>query len=500
MGNTFRQIAAIWKKLGPNQKVTLLLLAVGIVAGVVTLAVVARRPSYELLYADLEEKDMAQVVAFLKESKVPYRILQGGRAVMVPEGSKYDLRLAVSSKGILTGGRVGLELWDAPGWGASPMAEQMMRRRSLQGELARTIMHLEPVSWADVQIAQPEPSFFAEDEKPVTAAITVRLHPGRTLSPAQIAGICRLVASSVEGLQPDNVTIIDDQGNLLSTPRTDPVNALASDLQQLQRQYEDYLAAKAQTLLDRALGPGRSVVRVNAVLDMDRISETRETYDANGRVALTERIASKSIQGEAGAGGAQSDETTEATYTVPKTIRTIQNVPGGVKQIHVAVLLDPTFRDAEGKEQQLTQEQIDNLGQVVRRAVGVDESRGRGDTFQLATMSFREPTRSDLDSKAEKEQKNQYILTIVKRASSLLAVAVFVVFAALALRRISRTIRSAGASTTSPTFPLDLAGMPGGNGLNQLRNHVREVMARDPVAAAQLLRRWLNEEEGARRG
>jgi len=503
MGNSLKQLAAIWKKLGFNQKLTLLFLATAIAAAIVALVVVARRPAYELLYSDLEEKDMAQVVAFLKDSKVPYRVIQGGRAVMVPEGTKYDLRLSMSSKGIVSGGRVGLELWEGPGWGASPLAEQMMRRRSIQGELARTIMHLEQVAWADVQIAQPEPSFFAEDEKPVTAAITLKLRPGRKLTQVQIAGICRLVAGSVEGLQPDQVTIIDERGNLLSSPRGDAVHAMASDLQQLQRQYEEYLAGKAQALLDRALGPGRSVVKVSAVLDMERISETRESYDVENRFALTERITSKSVKGDPGGGGTQSDETTEMTYDVPKTLRTVQNVPGGVKQVHVAVVIDPSSVDAEGNEQKLTQAQIDELGQVVKRAVGLDESSGRGDTFQLATMDFREPPKADLDVTAEKQRKRQYILTLVKHASSVLAVVIFIAFAAMALRRISRTIRAAGAGGAAggtPALPLDLAGLPGGNGLSRLRHHVRDVMAKDPVAAAQLLRRWLNEQETAGKG
>ena len=160
----------------------------------------ARQPSYELLYSDLEEKDMAQVVGYLKDSKVPYQIAAGGKALMVPEGQKYDLRIALANKGLMTGNRVGLELWEAPGWGTSPLAEQMMKRRAIQGELARTIMHIEQIAWADVQIAQSEPSLFAEDQRQTTAAITLKLRPGQSLNAVQVGGIARLVAASVEGL------------------------------------------------------------------------------------------------------------------------------------------------------------------------------------------------------------------------------------------------------------------------------------------------------------
>jgi len=494
MEKTFAQLLAVWKKLGINQKVTILLMMGAAVAGLAGVVYVSRRPSYELLYADLEEKEMAQVVDFLKESKVPFRVAAGGRAIMVPEGSKYDLRLSLANKGIATNGHVGLELWESPGWGASPLAERMMKRRALQGELARTIMHIEQVAWADVQIAQPEPSLFVEDRKPVTAAITLKLKPGRTLRPDQVAGICRLVAGSVEGLEPDNVTVIDEQGNLLSRPRSDAVSAAASDLQEYQRNYEEYLAAKAQALLDRALGPGRSVVRVSAILDMDRISETRETYDAESRVPLTEKIVSKSTTGQT-TSSSQSEEVTETTYQVPKTVRTVQNAPGSVKQLHVALAIDPTFTGEDGQEKTLSQDELDKLATLVKRAVGLDETRQ--DTFQMTALPFIRPPRPDTGAALEKDRNREYVLQIVKYASSALGVLIFVGFAALALRRISRAMRSAPAAPagTAYNIGLDLTGLEGGNGQAELRHRVREVMARDPVTAARVIQRWLAEQE-----
>ncbi len=271
MGSVFKQVVAIWSKLGINQKVSLLLVGLGVIAGGVALICVARQPSYELLYSDLEEKDMAQAVSYLKDAKVPYQISGGGKALMVPEGQKYDLRIALANKGLMTGNRVGLELWDAPGWGTSPLAEQMMKRRAIQGELARTIMHIEQIAWADVQIAQAEPSLFAEDQRQTTAAITLKLHPGQSLNAIQVGGIARLVSASVEGLDLKNVTIIDEQGNLLSSPHSNADSAEASDLQAFRRNCEEQLAQKAQVMLDRALGAGKSVVKISAIVDMDRV-------------------------------------------------------------------------------------------------------------------------------------------------------------------------------------------------------------------------------------
>ncbi len=191
MGSLIKQVAAIWNKLGINQKVSLLLVGLGVIAGGVVLVCVARQPSYELLYSDLEEKDMAQVVGYLKDSKVPYQITAGGKALMVPEGQKYDLRIALANKGLMTGNRVGLELWEGPGWGTSPLAEQMMKRRAIQGELARTIMHIEQIAWADVQIAQseatplrrgPAPDHRGDHLEAASGRVAQR-HPGRRHRP-----------------------------------------------------------------------------------------------------------------------------------------------------------------------------------------------------------------------------------------------------------------------------------------------------------------------------
>ncbi len=500
MGSIAKQFINIWKKLGVNQKLTVILLGTGMIAGMTVLGFISQRPSYELLYADLEEKEMAEVVAFLKDSKVPYRVVHGGRAVMVPEGSKYDLRLSMAGQDIATDGRVGLELWESPGWGASPLAERMMKRRAIQGELARTISHLENVAWADVQIAQPEETLFAEEQQPVTAAITLKLEMDHRLRPAQVAAVCRLVAGSVEGLSAENVTVIDDQGNLLTAPHGDDATAIAADAQAYRKNYEEYLARKAQTLLDRALGAGRGVVEVSAVLDMDRISETREEYDAENRVAVTEKLVSSSSEGgQSGAG--ESSETVETAYQVPRSVRTIESVPGAVKRLHVAVMLDPTTEGgAEGETETMSQQQIEELSLALQHAVGLDQQT-RQDTFQLTAMEFHQPDTPTPEEPIETAKDNA-VLEIVKQASPVAAVLIFVVFASIVLKRLGRaSAPEAEKGADEQMFPigmnLDLDGDIGGNGQGQtkLRNRVKEAMAKDPAAAARLLQQWLSEED-----
>lgn len=502
MGSLVKQVLAIWSKLGINQKVTLLLVALGVLAGGVALICLARQPSYELLYSDLEEKDMAQVVGFLKDSKVPYQIAAGGKALMVPEGQKYDLRIALANKGLMTGGRVGLELWEAPGWGTSPLAEQMIKRRAIQGELARTIMHIEQIAWADVQVAQSEPSLFAEDQRQTTAAITLKLRPGQSLSAVQVGGIARLVSAGVEGLDLKNVTIIDEQGNLLSSPHNSAESAEASDLQAFRRNCEDQLAQKAQVMLDRALGPGKSVVKVSATVDMDRVTETKEQIDAASRVPRTEKTTSKTstAPGEgAAAAGATAEETNETNYEMPKTVRTTQMATGTIKHLDVAVIIDPSTTDKDGKEAVLTAPQLEDLGMLVKRAVGFEESgAARKDTFQLTAMAFHKEPKVDEAAGAAQEKGSAKILQIARQAVPALAALIFVVFAGLSLRKILRAVPKPGSAAPEAGREgfgaTDLfGGEIGADGHAQLRNRVKDVMAKDPEAAARLLQRWISE-------
>jgi flagellar M-ring protein FliF len=502
MGSLFKQVMAIWSKLGVNQKATLLIVALGAIAGVVVLVCLARQPSYELLYADLEEKDMAQVVSFLKESKVPYQIAAGGKALMVPEGQKYDLRIALANKGVMTGSRVGLELWESPGWGTSPLAEQMIKRRAIQGELARTIMHIEQVAWADVQIAESEPSLFTEDQRQTTAAITLKLRPGQSLSPVQVGGIARLVAASVEGLDLKNVTIIDEEGNLLSSPHNSAESEEASDLQAFRRTCEDQLAQKAQVMLDRALGPGKSVVKVSATVDMDRVTETKEQVDAANRVARTEKTTSKTSttpgEGAAATAGATSEETNETNYEMPKTVRTTQMATGTIKHLDVAVIIDPSTTDKDGKETVLTAQQLEDLGLLVKAAVGFEEAGAtRKDTFKLTAMTFHKEPKAD-EAGAAQERASAKIVQVAKQAVPALAALIFVLFAGLSLRKVLRAVPK--PATAAPEAgreglgALDLFGADlGADGHTQLRNRVKDAMAKDPEAAARLLQRWIGE-------
>jgi len=506
MGQILQQFHAIWKKLGVNQKATILMMLVGLAAGIGALVHVSRQPSFEMLYSDLDDADLANVVSYLKDSNIPYRVTNNGRTVMVAEGQKYDARIQLASKGLLTGGRGGLDIIETNGWTTSPMAEQMLKRRAIQGELARTVTAIEQIAWADVQIAQPVQSPFAEDQKPATAAITVRTRAGAALRPGQVAAISSLVAGSVEGLEPNNVSVIDaTTGKLLSSPRTDSTGAEASDRDNFRQAIEERLAAKAQALLTTALGPGRSVVKVSAVVDMNRVTETVEDYFPDRKVATMEKTLSRSSSGGAGDGsGTQAEEETTSNYQVPKTVRSTQTAPGTIKRLDVAVVVDPTYTDADGKEATLDDAAIAELEELVKRAVGLDD-KDRGDTIKMHAMAFNKPSAPAVETTGEDAGKKQYYLQIAKYGSSVATVVLFALFVTVAMKRTARATRTApGAEGGQPTLagPSMMAIGPGlnGNGHAKVRNRVKDIISGNPTTAARLLQRWMNEDDSTQKG
>ena len=510
MGNILQQFAAIWNKLGINQRVTIIMMMVGLVAGVTGLVVISQRPSYELLYADLDDKDVAKLVGFFKESNVPFRVTNGGRSVMVAEGAKYDVKAQLAAKNITPqSSHEGLELIASNGWASTPSQEQIIQRRAMQGELSRVIMHMQPIEWADVQIAQGEKGSFVEDDVDSTAAITVRLKPGRSLRPIQIVGIQELVAGSVQGLKSENVTLIDDGGNLLSTAERNTANARAGSVQSYRAAVEQELVGKAQSLLDRALGAGRAEVRVTADVDMNVRSEVRESFDLNGRFATQEEITTSTSTSTSAAGTptSTSEEKSNAQYQTPKVITNLETAPGTIKKIDVAVILDPYYADAEGKEQQLTQQELDDLSKLVQAAVGYASERK--DTFQLTTMRFMRVAAPAAESKpGHSREGREYWLKMARNGSPLLAVGLFVAFGFFALRKISKAPRIVDEDALYMSVPSssdsDGDGR-GGEGLAPsgvslaaqagVSNRVREIIGNDPVTAARLLQSWLEEEK-----
>ncbi len=468
------QLAAFWQRLSGAQRaafVSVLLLAGGATTLVVNFA---SQPEWATLYANLAPEDASRIADELSSAQVPYQLAQAGSAIQVPVERVYDMRLELASKGLPSSGPVGLEVFEDEGLGMTPFQQRIRLRRALEGELSRTISRLAPIAWARVHVNLPDRSVFRRDQKEASAAVVVNLKAGRTLDAGEAAGIAQLVAGSVEGLEPRQVTILDAQGRVLARPHGDDGDALAAEATEVRRGIERELAARAQTLLDAAVGPGRSVVTVSALIDTRRVEEKSQRVNPEESVLVSEQRSEETrsesqpqaegIPGTPSAvppgqpGGAPGQPRSSETITretnnfdVSRSESRTQIPLGALQRLSVAVLVDGTYEAqppaAEGEQappplyKERAPEELARLSEIVKKAVGFDDKRG--DAIEVQNLPFRSP----LDGLSLEEppfwQNPDLLLLLPSLARGLVLVAGLVLLVFLVIRPTLRVLASA---------------------------------------------------------
>src|SRR3954468_12337118 len=304
---------AQWLETMPvRTKVALAVGVVGILAATIVLAWWTLRTEYAVLFSRLTEPDAAGIVAELKKQKVDYQLDDGGTTIRVPAQKVHDIRLALMSSGTPIAGGVGFEIFDRQGLGATEQSQRVSYQRALQGELARTIGALDGVLQARVHLVLPESTLFRRDRQDARASVTLKLEPGLALQNAQIFGIQRLVAAAVPGLDIGRVVVTDQHGITLSAADALTVGGATGEGRlSMKRDVEEYVTRKIVALLDRAYGPGRAIVSVDATLNFDEVRRTvQDLLPSNGTNVRRRR------QTTAGTGGVDPG-TTFATDAAP---------------------------------------------------------------------------------------------------------------------------------------------------------------------------------------
>lgn len=323
------RIRALWE--GPNRN--LAVGAISIVAFALVLLgalYVFNRPQYEPLFSNLSASDAANVTQHLKDDKVPYQLSADGKTVFVPSQNISDERVAIAGANLIKGGSTGYELFDRTNFGMTEFEEKIDKTRAIEGELERTISGLDPVEGARVQIAAPDQTLYTTTQNPTTASVAVTTKPGMQLSPEQVQGITMLVSHAVEGLKPENVTIVNQDGQVLLPPQgadsnqPDPLNLTQEQLAAKQR-YEATVQSSVQSMLDQTLGPRRAVARVSTKMNFDANSTETKTYAPQGTVLSTQskRESYNGQQAAARAAGVPGTTTNIPTYQGQ------QQTPGG---------------------------------------------------------------------------------------------------------------------------------------------------------------------------
>lgn len=467
MSNILDQAKQLWQRLQLVQKLAIIgavLAAIGIVVAVI---ISSSSQPMQVLFSDLDPKDAAAIVEKLKEQNIPYELGDGGTTVRVPQSQVYELRLALAREGLPAGSTVGYEIFDRTNLGMSDFVQKLNHKRALEGELQKTIASFDEVQKVRVMIVLPEKALFEKDQKKPTASVLLHLKSGRSLSKLNIEGIQNLVASSVEGLSPADVTVVDQHGQILSqAPReTSTLAGLTATQYEQQQKVESYLTSRVQSLLDGVLGPGNSVVRVSAELDFTQREQTRENYDPDGQVIRSEERIAEARRSQDSldypAVNSESNATKVRTnYEISHTVERIVGGVGTIKRISASVLVNGITKVVEQDGKKVvqytprSQEELQKLTQIVRNAIGYDPERN--DQVSVVNLPF------DTTMMEEPEQEPTFVLPKGNIAIGITAL-IALLLALWALRRLVMVppLRRRIEEILVPTAQLQLAPTPG---------------------------------------
>ncbi|WP_158784433.1 flagellar basal-body MS-ring/collar protein FliF [Pantoea sp. BAV 3049] len=434
----------LFARLRANPRIPIIIAAAAAVAIVIAMVLWAKQPDYRVLYNNLSNEDGGAIITQLTQMNVPYQFDDKSGAITVPAEKVYELRLRLAQQGLPKGGAVGFELLDQEKFGISQFSEQVNYQRALEGELSRTIETLGPVKNVRVHLAMPKPSLFVREQKAPTASVTLTLQPGRALDQGQVSAIVHMVSSSVAGLPPGNVTVVDQAGHLL----TQSDNA-GRDLNDAQLKYatdvENRFQQRIEAILNPIVGNGNVHAQVTAQIDFNAREQTDEKYQPNSdpaNQAIRSRQTSNSEQlGSAYPGGVpgalsnqpapansapvntpnnnnnpangntangntannaaanQNSSTAKSSgpsntsnadttnYEVDRTILHTKMNVGEVQRLSVAVVVNYKT-DAAGKPVALSDAQIKQIENLTREAMGFSDKRG--DSLNVVNSPFTE--------------------------------------------------------------------------------------------------------------
>jgi len=494
------KIALVWQKISLIQRA--LLAAVLVASAIIGSLLVhwARRPDMRMLYQELTPGEAARITDKIAEKEIVYQLRDGGTTIYVPQEHVYQLRLDLAKEGLPAGEQSGYKLFDDEKIGVSPFVQNVNLSRALQDELAKSIQMIDGVAHARVHIVNPEQNLFASEEGRTSASVVLRLKPGYRLSGVNIAAITHMVSGSVKGLKSDDVTVIDSQGNLLSS-QSDPTLATgAGTVHDYKERVEQGLVKKAEDMLTMVLGPGRATVRVSAVVDMNSVSTVTEIYDPSAKVATKEEITNNSETGagnagqQAAAGSTKKDESIVTEYQVGKTVKQQIILPGEIRSLSVAAFVDLYVRDANDATtaaQPALIMEVAEVEQIIRTALGLKEN----DSLKVVNARFRQPTASLIED--EPTAWPRYLALARHLSLGIMAVCALIV-----LRIFSRARSKAVAA--GQTRQLAEGGSTGGGLLPQgspvaepvlLRRQITHALRNNPDQVREMFLNWIEEKE-----
>ena len=417
-----------------GRRVLLMVAAAAVIALMVGIWMWSQKTEYRVLFSNFSDRDGGSIVASLQQMNVPYKYSDGGSAILVPENMVHDARLKLAAQGLPKGGNVGFELMENQKLGVSQFLEQVNFQRALEGELARSIQSLSAVQAARIHLALPKASVFVRDQQKPTASVILSLYPGRMLDAQQVSAIVHLVASSVPELSLKSVTIVDQNGNLLSDTTKQPANGLDPTQLKYVQDLQDSIIRRVESIIAPIVGSGNVRAEATADVDFSRTEQAAEIYTPNqtgDTAAVRSKQSSESQNGSASASGipgaltnqppapatapivnpatpgangvagaagatatsgsssGTSHKDATINYEVDKTVRYVQQPMGGLRRLTVAVVVNyKRTVDATGKVvmKPLTEAEKNQISDLVKEAMGYNKDRG--DSLNVVNTQF----------------------------------------------------------------------------------------------------------------
>lgn len=542
MMGTIQEKIDNFKNLDQNQKTIILAAFALVISTLVVITFWFNRTEYKVLYNDLSDKDAAQVTKLLKEKKVLFKLQDQGKTILVPENSVQQIRLDMAGEGLPKSGTMGFEIFDKTDFQSSEFVEGVKYVRALQGELSTTINTLEAVEESRINLSIPRRRIYMnEDEKP-TASVVLKLRYGYNLNNEEVRGIAFLVGSCVEGLKPENVTIMSTDGNLLSEFMQDGALSASSNQIRIQKEMQKNLELKVSALLTQILGEGKAVVKAHVDLKQDqkeikkeiyqpatgnvgvvRSSQTlQEDYEEKGKQvgtadqggatpaaspSVSPTPSSANVPGVASTGSGQpvyGQKSLITNYEISKIIENERVYPGEIKKISLGVVIDAKAG--------IKDEQLNSIKDVIASSAGIDKARG--DLLTVRVIGFHKKPLEQAEEKAETfldlaKKYDKYLIP-------LMAPVMVLIFASMMFRK-KKEIKGKPDLGTGKTAPMgtQIPPMMGASTLNVVSDEPTDILGgghnfmdskdaefkedihrfarENPKAAAKMIEQWIHE-------
>jgi flagellar M-ring protein FliF len=489
-------------ELSFNQKVLLGVVATASIISVAVFSLWLQKEDMAVLYSNLDPEDANAALEELAKQDIPTELKNGGSTIMVPESMVARLRIELAGAGVVSNGPIGFEIFDGKQYGLTEFLQNVNFKRALEGELVKSIETFQGIQSARVHLVLPQPSIFKKNDNGATASVVLRLGRGARMNDAQIAGIQALVAGSVESLTVDAVSVIDQTGKVLSAAAQDEDTGRTESQLGLRKEVEDYLTEKATSMLDKALGQGRSIVRVDATLNFEKLTREREIYDPASTVVRSEV---RNEETDPSTGGTSENSTTN--YEINRTVEHIVGQVGGISTMSVSVFVDGHYEPAaDGKGEPtytpLTEDELGQLRRIVQTAVGLNAVRG--DQIEIVNMQFRQ-----VEDPIAAHPLTDWMGLVNQYGGKVLLLVLLAVMALSLRRSLGRLVAGGGTASAKGAAVAGRAGAAGRaavvpeveaehfDGIPELNDQVmgdiRDYAADNPDRVAEVIQSWVRE-------